>query len=181
MPAGYLGAFNSSDVSSWRPTYFSLSSMPVGYTGTFNSSDVSAWRPTVFSQYGMSYSYAGAFDSADVSAWQPTGFYLYNSSAGYVVTISAGGFSAWTTAITVQMDSLALTQGQVDQILTDFYTAFTTKASTGGAIILTGTNAAPSGIFQSNCPPTSGKETAYDLLNNPCAVNPKVWYAVATN
>ena len=181
LPAGYSGTFNSSDVNAWRPTYFSFSSMSFGYTGTFNSSDVSAWRPTTFFLYALPTGYAGTFTSSDVSAWRPFGFYLYNSPAGYGVTVSAGGFSAWTSIMTFQMNGNALTQGQVDQILTDFYTAFPTKATTGGAIILNGSNAAPSGIFQSHCPPTSGKETAYDLLNNPCSVNSEVWYAVATN
>ena len=151
------GSFNSTDVSAWRPTNFYLISMPSGYTGTFNSADVSAWRPAYFQ--------------------------LGSMSSGYAVTITAGGFSAWTTTTSLSMYNDALTQAQVNQILTDCYTAFPSRTATGGTITLNGTgNAAPSGIFQANCPPTSGKETAYDLLNDPCSVNPThKWSTITTN
>jgi hypothetical protein len=81
------------------------------------------------------------------------------------------------------MSADGLTQAQVNQILTDTYTAFATRTATGGTITVNGAgNAAPSGIFQSACPPTSGKETAYDLLNDPCVVNPtKKWSTITTN
>jgi hypothetical protein len=127
--------------------------------------------------------YAGTFNSTDVSAWRPTNFYLISMPSGYAITIAAGGFSAWTTTTNLNMSADALTQAQVNQILTDCYTAFASRTATGGTIALNGTgNAAPSGIFQANCPPTSGKETAYDLLNDPCSVNPThKWSTVTTN
>jgi hypothetical protein len=104
-------------------------------------------------------------------------------AATFTITITVGGFAAWTTVTILYMSTDNLTQAQVNQILTDCYTAFASRTATGGTITLNGTgNAAPSGIFQANCPPTSGKETAYDLLNDPCSVNPThKWSTVTTN
>jgi hypothetical protein len=76
-----------------------------------------------------------------------------------------------------------LSQAKVNQILADLYTAFATRTVAGGTITLNGAgNAAPSGLFQANCPPTTGKETAFDLLNDPCTINPtKKWSTITTN
>jgi hypothetical protein len=183
---GYIGAgtFNSADVSAWRPTIFYLYSMPTGYAGTFNSADVSAWRPAIFNLYSMPTGYAGTFNSADVSAWRPTTFNLYSMPAAtFSTTITPGGFAAWIGVSTLTMSKMALTQTQVDQILTDCHTAFPTRIATGGTITLNGTgNAAPSGTYQSVTPPTSGKETAYDLINDPTSINPtKKWSTITTN
>jgi hypothetical protein len=129
---------------------------------------------------------AGTFNSSDVSAWRPTAFYLYSMPSGYAITITAGGFSAWTTVTAFNMSSDALTQAQVNQILTDCYTAFATRTVVGGTLTLNGTgNAAPSGIFAALCPPfngTVGKILAYELLNDSCGVNPThTWSTVTTN
>jgi len=158
--------------------------MSAGYAGTFNSADVSAWRPANFYLYSMPAGYAGTFNSADVSAWRPTYFYLYSMPAAtFSTTITPGGFAAWIGVSTLTMSTMALTQTQVDQILTDCYTAFPTRIVTGGTITLNGTgNAAPSGTYQSVTPPTSGEETAYDLINDPTSINPtKKWSTITTN
>jgi hypothetical protein len=184
MPTGYAGTFNSTDVSAWRPIYFYLYSMPAGYAGTFNSTDVSAWRPTNLYLYSMPTGYAGTFNSVDVSAWRPTNFYLYSMpTATFGITITAGGFSGWIGATTVDLSADALSQASVDQILADLYTAFATRTASGGTITLNGTgNAAPSGIYQAHCPPTSGLEDKYELLNDSCGINPtKKWSTANTN
>jgi hypothetical protein len=184
MPSGYAGTFNSTDVSAWRPTIFYLTTMPSGYAGTFNSTDVSAWRPTIFYLTTMPSGYAGTFNSTDISAWRPTTFFLSTMpTATFTTTITSGGFAGWIGVTALDLLALGLSQGYVNQVLTDCYTAFATRTATGGAITLNGTgNAAPSGTYQSNCPPTSGKETAYDLINDPCTVNPtKKWTTITTN
>jgi hypothetical protein len=184
MPVGFTGTFNSSDISFWNPTNtFEMFQMPVGFGGTFNSSDLTSWRPSVFEMFSMPAGFAGTFNSSNLSNWNPAFFFLYSMPvATFTIIITAGGFAAWTTMTAFNMSSNALTQAQVNQILTDYYTAFATRSVAGGTITLNGTNAAPSGIFQANCPPTSGKETAYDLLNDPCSVNPThKWSTVATN
>jgi hypothetical protein len=177
MPAGYAGTFNSTDVSAWRPTNFQLSSMPAGYAGTFDSADVSAWRPTNFNLSSMPAGYAGTFDSADVSAWRLTTFYLYSMpTATFTITITAGGFAGWVTTTTFHMGGNGLSQAAVDQILADFWAGFATRTATAGTGNVGSTNAAPSGTLQAANPPTTGKEYAYELVNDSQNVNPtKKW------
>ena len=175
------GKFDSADVSAWRPTSFYLYSMPSGYAGTFNSSDVSAWRPTELRLYSMPSGYAGTFNSSDVSAWRPTYFRLYSMPvATYTITISDGGFDGWNTkALTFQMQGNSLSQAQVDQILSDFWTGYSTRTAAGGSINVGGSNAAPSGTLQAANPPTTGKEFAYELVNDSQNINPtKKWTTV---
>jgi hypothetical protein len=178
------GTFNSADITSWSPGTFNLTNMPAGYAGTFNFSDISSWRPAYFYLYAMPTGYSGSLNTSNVSAWRP-GYFLVHDipTATFTTTITAGGFSAWITTRFITMSTMGLTQGQVNQILTDFYTAFATRTVTGGTITLNGAgNAAPSGIYQSACPPTSGKETAFDLINDLCLTNPtKTWSTITTN
>lgn len=122
---------------------------------------------------------AGTFNSSDVSAWRPTIFGLYAMPASYTFVFTAGGFGAWTAASDVNMSGNALSPTQVDQILADFYTALATRTASGGTMNLGGSNAAPSGTLGAACPPTTGKEYAYELANDSCAVNPtKKWTTV---
>lgn len=174
------GTFDSADVSDWRPSNFHLLSMPAGYSGTFDSADVSAWRPSSFRLYSMPAGYAGTFDSADVSAWRPSTFYLFSMPSGYTFVISAGGFAGWITTTSMQMQGNALSQAQVDQILADFWAGFATRTATAGTINLGGTNAAPSGTLQAANPPSTGKEYAYCLVNDPDNVNPTKKWATVT-
>jgi len=173
------GKFDSADVSAWRPTYFRLYSMPAGYAGTFNSADVSAWRPTYFYLYSMPAGYAGTFNSADVSAWRPTYFTLYSMPAGYTITTTSGGFSGWISTTNFRMDNNSLSQPKVDQILSDFWTGFSTRTASGGTINVGGTNSAPSGTLQAANPPDEGKEFAYELVYDSQNINPtKKWTTV---
>jgi len=154
--------------------------MPAGYAGTFDSADVSAWTPTYFYLYQMPAGYAGTFDSADVSAWTPTTFLLQSMPvATYTIIITAGSLSGWTTTVTLQFHSNLLSQAQVDQILSDMWTAFATRTVAAGSLNVGGTNSAPSGILQAANPPTTGKEFAYELVNDSQNINPtKKWTTV---
>jgi hypothetical protein len=149
---------------------------------TFNSTDVSSWSPHDFELTGA-VGWTGNFNFSDVSAWSPIMFLLQSMPIGYTIVITAGLFAAWTKATAINMSNDALTQSQVNQILTDCYTAFATRTATGGIITLNGaSNAAPSGIFQAQCPPTTGKERAFELLNDSCTINPtKKWSTITTN
>ena len=182
MPSGYGGTFDSADVSAWRPTDFRLSSMPSGYGGTFDSADVSAWRPSTFWLSNMPSGYGGTFDSADVSAWRPTNFYLYSMPSGYSFTLSAADFSAWTGVTNSRMDGNALTQAQVDAVLLGLYTAAQSRTVTGGSMNLSGSNAAPSGVYAAECPPTTGLGAKHGLLNDSCGViDPsETWVSITT-
>jgi hypothetical protein len=115
--------------------------------------------------------YAGTYNSVDVADWRPTDFYLYLMPAVYAFTISANSFTAWRATSDFQMYSNALTELQIDTILSDLYAAaITPRTATGGTINVGGTNAAPSGTYQAACPPTTGKEYAYELRNDSCGL-----------
>jgi hypothetical protein len=181
MPVGYLGTFNSADISAWRPTLFHMNALPAGYAGTFNSSDISTWRPTDFYIVAMPAGYLGTFNSADISAWRPNYFRIYSMPiATFTINITAGSLSGWITTTILQWNDNSLTQTQVNQILSDCWTAFLIRTATGGTINVGGTNSAPSGLLQAANPPTTGKEFAYELVNDSQNINPTKKWATVT-
>ena len=187
MPSGYAGTFDSADVVDWRPTTFFLILMPSGYAGTFDSADVVDWRPATFFLYSMPSGYAGTFNSAYVVDWRPAVFHLYSMPSGYAFVIAANDFAAWTTTSDFRMQNNALTQAQVNAILWGLYQAsIVPRTATTGTIIVSDSNAAPSGTFQAptSCPVTSstpGKEVAHALLNDGCVVGFNKWTTVTTS
>lgn len=155
--------------------------------GAFNSADVSAWRPTIFYLHSMPSGYTGAFNSADISAWRPTNFRMSSMPSGYIFSVAAIDFAGWTTTRDFQMQSNAFSQAQVNAVLWGLYQASTRpRTATGGAITIDGSNAAPSGVFQAPaaCPvavSTPGKEVAHALLNDGCAHGFNKWNSVAVS
>jgi len=92
-------------------------------------------------------------------------------------TISRSDFTLYRIAsVTITM---GLTQAEVDAILLGFYDAFPLKTNTGGTINLNGAgNEAPSGTYTAQCPPTTGKNAAYELLNDSCNASDKHWATI---
>ena len=126
-------------------------------------------------------------DSADMVAWTPATLWLYSMPAG-TYTFAAVCMANWISATNIYVHSLPdggvpLTQADVDAILLDIYGSLATRTAVNGAIIISGTNAAPSGVFQAAaaCPvdgATPGKEIAHELLNDTCATGGNVWATV---
>lgn len=82
---------------------------------------------------------------------------------------------------TVQYEN-TLSQAQVDSVLAQLYAAFPTRTGTNGTIdVAGGSNAAPSGTYQAANPPTTGKEYAYELVNDSAGVSTKHWATVTTS
>ena len=74
-----------------------------------------------------------------------------------------------------------LNQAAVDAVLAALYLAFPTRTGTAGTIDLLGTgNAAPTGVSpgSAECPPTTGWNTAYALVYDPCDVSSNHWASV---
>jgi len=74
-----------------------------------------------------------------------------------------------------------LSQAQVDSVLTQLYSAFPTRTGINGTIDLLGdSNAAPSGTApgSAECPPTTGWNKAYELVNDSCNVSANHWASV---
>ena len=82
--------------------------------------------------------------------------------------------------VTLQYEN-TLSQANVDSVLAQLYAAFPTRTGTNGTIdLFGGSNAAPSGVLQAQCPPTTGKEFAYELANDSCGVSLKHWTSITT-
>ena len=206
MPTGGTYTISSADMSSWRPTTWDLYSMLTG-TYTISSSDMSAWRPTNWDLAAMPTGGTYTISSADMSSWRPTTWYLYSMPTG-TYTISSSDMSAWTTTQTLnlyanvgqvttinsytnftglvalhnlQLQNNALTQAQVNAVLQGLWTARASFTYATPSLTINGTNAAPSGIYQTNCPtPATGKEWAYDLVHETCTGGGHPW-TVTTN
>lgn len=71
-----------------------------------------------------------------------------------------------------------LTQAQMDSVAAQLYAAFPTRTGINGTIdLLGGGNAAPSGVSPggAECPPTTGYNTFYELVNDSCGVSSNHW------
>lgn len=109
-------------------------------------------------------------------------FYITMPS-GASVTVNRSDFAGnmVRNADSIMVDA-HLTQGQVDNVLLGIYDHFAAHGmSKTATIYLGGTNAAPSGTLQAACPPTSGKEAAYELKNDSCGVSSNHYSTVQTN
>ena len=73
----------------------------------------------------------------------------------------------------------SLSQQAVDAVLADLYSVFPARTKVGTIDLLGGGNAAPSGTLQAACPPTTGKEYAYELVNDSCGVSSFHWTSVS--
>jgi hypothetical protein len=184
-------------------TYLSLSLTAAG-TYTFDSTHISTMALTSLS---LNLTAAGTytFDSTHIGTMALTLLVLYLPVAG-TYTVDSTHIAAKTTitGVTVVLHATntftvaqadwdgfpacgsirveaALTQTEVDNILLGLYAGFASKTVTGGTIDLLGQgNAAPSGVLQAQCPPTTGYEAAYELVNDSCGVSTKHYTSVTT-
>jgi len=120
--------------------------------------------------------------SADMSAWTTTQtLYLY-ANVGQVTTINSyTDFTGLVALRNLQLQNNALTQAQVNAVLQGLWTARASFTYATPSLTINGTNAAPSGIYQTNCPtPATGKEWAYDLVHETCTGGGYPW-TVTTN
>ena len=93
--------------------------------------------------------------------------------------IAAADFDGWPDLPNLTFTNCGLLTAQIDAILQGLYAGLSTRVSNGGTISLAGNNEAPSGVYQAMCPPTTGNEWAYELINDSCAVNPtKKWTTI---
>ena len=102
---------------------------------------------------------------------------IHLNTANLTKTISRSDFTLYRVpTVTITM---GLTQSEVDTILLGIYDAFPSKTNAGGKINLNGAgNEAPSGTYASQCPPMTGKEAAYELLNDSCNASDKHWATI---
>jgi hypothetical protein len=161
---------NSADMVNWRPTTWYCYSMPAG-TYTINSADMVNWQPTNWYCYSMP---AGTYtlNSADMVNWRPTTWNCFSMPVSTTWTLGASDFAGWISPLAFNISANALSQAQVDAVLSGLWTAFATRNVAAGTINVGGSNAAPDGIYQAQNPPTTGKERCYELVNDSGGINP---------
>ena len=180
LPVGSTVNFDSSHLSAMSLTFFYLSDLSAGSTVNFDSSHLSAMSLTFFLLNSLPAGSTINFDSTHLSAMALTFFYLSNLPAGSTIAVAAADFDGWPAVETCNVNNNLLTQVQVDAILQGLYAGLATRTATGGTISVGDNNAAPSGLLQAMCPPTTGKERAYELVNDSCGVNPTKKWATVT-
>jgi hypothetical protein len=148
-------------------------------TYAIDSSDFAAY--TLSSTLYLSFSPAGtyAIDSSDFAGYTlASHLFLYFNTISLTKTIAAADFNGFIQLPTVEIE-MGLTSTEADDILLGFYGAFPSKTNTGGTIDLAGNgNAAPSGTYKAQVPPTTGKEAAYELINDSGGVSANHWASI---
>ena len=203
FPVAGTYTFNSSHIAAMSLTYLYVY-FPVAGTYTFNSSHIAAMSLTSLTLYTTT---AGTytFNSSHVSAMLLTYLYIYMTVAGTYTfnsthiaarttitnvtvvlhatntfTVARADWDGFPACGTIRVEA-ALSQAQVDNLLLGLWDGFATKTVNAGTVDLLGqSNAAPSGILQAQCPPTTGYEAAYELTTDSCGVSSKHWTSVTT-
>ena len=173
LPAAGTYTFNSSHIGSMALTILSLH-LPAAGTYTFNSSHISSMALTYLYLY-LDAAGTYTFDSSHISSMALTYLYLYLDAASTTTTIARADWGGVVLRgaqySTIQM---GLDATEVSNVLLGIYDMVSSGArtATGGTLNVAGSNAAPSGVLQAACPPTTGKEAAYELVNDTCNVIP---------
>ena len=81
---------------------------------------------------------------------------------------------------TAALQNCALTQSEVDAVLSDIYSARASYTYATPALNIAGTNSAPSGTYAEENPPTTGNGIAYELVVNPAAEAFNEWTITRT-
>ena len=149
------------------------------------------------------YNLAGLTWTVGVAAPMPTGLttlYLYNlAGLTWTVGVAAPMPTVMQTLTLLSLAGLTpidtwainsyrtivyennLTQAQLDTILIAIWTNKANYTYATPTLDIAGTgNAAPSGTYQSTCPPVTGKEYAYDLTNGICTSAGPEWVVTYT-
>ena len=180
LPAGmtYLNLYNTASVITGA-----LADLPAGmtYLNLGNTASVITGALADLPA-GMTYLNLGNAASvvtgalADLPAGM-TQLYLYNTAS----VITGGGTAVPAHAIgTIDVSNTHMLQAAVDGIVNRLYADRASFTAAAPALAIGGTNQAPSGVYQSVTPPTSGKEAIYDLVNDPTAQGFKKWTVTYT-
>jgi hypothetical protein len=112
--------------------------------------------------------------SGDLSGWtlpaSLTILRLYNNSFS-----GAPNTGSNTTMQDYQYQDNALIQADVDAVLLSIYNRRMAFTYATPSLTIDGTNAAPSGVYQAQCPPTTGNEYKYELVNDSCGDGFNTW------
>lgn len=147
-------------------------------TYTFDSADFAGATPdtSLYIYFNQAGTYT--FDSAHFATAQPASnltFLLHSSATTTIAQADWNGIARKAASPNIQM---GLDQTEVDAVLLGIYDDFANRTASNGTLNVAGSNAAPSGTLQAQCPPTTGKEAAYELVNDSCGVSSNQYAAV---
>lgn len=173
FPAGMikLYLYNTSvsgDISGWT---LNASLDALYLYGTSVNGDISGWTlPATLSNlrlYGLSV-------SGDISGWTiPAAM-----SRLYIHDTSLSGAPSMTSAaaiILMNFENCGLSQADVDQNLLNIYNRRMSFTNAAPELQIGESNAAPGGVYQAQCPPTTGNEYRYELVNDSCGDGFNTW------
>ncbi len=175
MPAGMavLSLYNTSSTITGT-----LASIPAGMQYMDLSSTSSTITGTLASMpAGMVVLHLGSTTSAITGtlASMPAGMaVLHLGSTSSTITGGAGAPLAVGISW-IDISATSMLTAAVDEVVGYLYTYRTSWTTAAPVLGIGGSNQAPSGIYQSATPPTSGKETIYDLTQDPTSEGFKRW------
>ena len=140
-------------------------------SSTSVSGDISGWvLPTSLVNFAVS----STSVSGDISGWV-----LPTSLERFVVySTSVSGSPIFTSTVALsnfQYQNCALPQATVDLIVSRIYDRRASFTAAAPSANVSGTNAAPSGVYQDEDPPVTGKGYIYELVNDPEVEGFKKW------
>ena len=190
MPSGITDLTLYAVAITWNVGSVAGANMPAGLTAlqifncdniTWNVGSVAgANMPTLITSLSLSFSSGITWAIGSVAGANiPPDCVSLTVAANAATTVDPSTvFPATLTTLRIEN---SLSQAQVDLVLAKLYAAFPTRTGTNGTVDLLGTsNAAPTGVSPgaAECPPTTGWNTAYELVNDSCGVSSKHWASV---
>jgi len=175
--------FDSSDFAGSTPSTSLLLYFSQAGTYTFDSSDFAGSTPSTNLRLRFLQAGTYTFDSADFAGSTPSTYLWMEFDDTTLTTTTTQAFwgSGVVRAVASPTVKLGLTQAQVDDVLLGIYDDFANRTASNGTLDVSGNNASPSGTLQAQCPPTTGKEAAHELVNDSCAVSGNHYAAVTIN
>jgi len=162
------GTSVSGNISGWTLPA-SLSALLLNDTSV--SGDISSW--TLPASLAILYLDSTSV-SGDISGWTlPASLFalrLDNTSVSGTPNIASN-----TAMRQYYYHTCGLSQANVDAILLSVYNRRAAFTYATPALQVGGTNAAPSGVYQDGDPPTTGKEYAFEIVNDPETEGFKKW------
>lgn len=135
--------------------------------------DISAFNLSALPSLTHLYLHVNSF-SGDLSSWtlQAALAYLNLSSNGFS---GDPDISSNTAMQDYRYENNVLSQADVNAVLLSIYNRRASFTDATPALNIGGSNLAPSGVYQAACPPGTGKEYAYELVNDSCGDGFNKW------
>lgn len=143
--------------------------------------NAAAWTPQSFTTLQRLYLYENALLTGPMTGWTIPATLVYWRT--YTTALTSVPSMASAVAMKgMRFDGCSWTQANVDALLLAIYTRWATGALTAPApsINVSGTNAAPSGAYADEDPPTTGLGACFEICTDPEETEYATWTATVT-